>query len=86
MTEVIRTGTAGTGQPAADKTLTVTITLKPRGRFSEDFADGLATRAREILRGLEHCLDPGRAKVEIEYSYPQWKRLYPAQAEAGERP
>jgi len=76
-TQQTRTGTAGTGQPAAEKTLTITITMKARQgqNVYETFADKIAAQARELTKLWEFS-DPGRATVEIDFSYPQWKRVY----------
>ncbi len=78
-TQLTRTGPAGTGQPARDKTLTVTITMKVRKgptRFYEHFAGRIAAQARDLVEHWRDYTDPGQATVEITFGYPQWKHVY----------
>ncbi len=77
MTHMTRTGRPDAFNPASDKTVAVTITMKMRGgSFYEDFADRIASQARELVQGWAAYADPAQATVEVAYSYPQWKRTY----------
>jgi hypothetical protein len=77
MTHLTRTGRPEPFNPASDKTVTVTITMKVRGgSFYEDFADRIASQARELVHGWASHFDPAQATIEVAYSYPQWKHVY----------
>lgn len=78
MAEVNEVGRDTTGyNPAEERTLRVTITMKPQVPFHENTqAPRTARDAGRLAAELAERLGGRDVTVEVEYVYPQWSRRY----------